>query len=187
MTSSTRAKLDRLRGQLTHHRQQAREEKAHLAEAKLHLQTVQSAQEFLQQAAQGVQTEAQRQVAQIVSRCLAAVFPEPYRLKIHFERRRGKTEAEFIYVDRSGNHLEPGCTSGGVLDVASLALRLVALVLTMPPARRLLVLDEPWAHVAGENLPRLAALLESLTTELGVQWLIVTHNPQLEIGRTISL
>lgn len=185
--SGIRTELDRLRGQLAHAQQQYREEKEHLAEAKVRLQVVQQAQVFLQQAAQGVQTTAQKQVAQIVSRCLRAVFPEPYQLKIHFERRRGKTEAEFLYVDQQGNHVDPALTSGGVLDVASLALRLVSLMLTLPPLRRLLVLDEPFGHVSAENLPRMGRLLESLSQELGMQFVIVTHSPQLQIGKVIEV
>ena len=88
---------------------------------------------------------------------------------------------------RGGYKLKPSLTSGGVLEVASLALRLSSLMLTLPPARKFISLDEPFGALDAENKPRVAALLESLAKELDVQFLIVTHDPTFRIGKVIEI
>lgn len=143
-------------------------------------------QSILQQLAQQIQQKAHKQIAKVVSKCLSAVFKEPYELRIEFERKRGKTEANFIYL-RDGYKVNPRLTSGGVRDVTALALRLASLVMALPPRRRLLILDEPFKGVSGENLQKVAVLLETLSQDLKCQFILVTHNPTLEVGKVIQL
>ena len=70
---------------------------------------------------------------------------------------------------------------GGVLDVACFALRVASLILTKPPRRRLLILDEPFHFLSLEganghkNLLRARELVHSLAEELGIQFIVVTH------------
>lgn len=148
--------------------------------------SVQAAQEHMQSIAKEIQEKAHRQMATVVSRSLSAVFEEPYELRVEFVERRGKTEAEFVFL-RNGRKVNPRTTSGGVREVTSLALRLAKMVLAMPPARRLLVLDEPFGGVSSSNLKKVAALIEALSEDLGVQFLICTHNDELKIGNVIEL
>ncbi len=149
------------------------------------VQTVTQAQQAIQEVAQQVQQQAHKQVARVVSKCLSAVFEQPYQLKIDFERKRGRTEAEFVYLCE-GRKVAPRQTSGGVLDVAALALRLASLVLTIPQARRLLVLDEPFQGLSSKNLQKMAALIETLAKELDLQIIIVTHDAELQIGKVVE-
>src|SRR5205085_6816592 len=123
-----------------------------------------AARRILQETAEKMQNKAHKQVAKVVSRCLSAVFEEPYELKIQFEQKRGKTEAEFVYI-RNGNEVRPLVTSGGVLSVVGLALRLAGLMMNMPPARKLLILDEPLAGLSKTNLEKMGVLLETLSRE----------------------
>lgn len=144
---------------------------------------IEEAQRILQGIAQTVQTQAHERIARVVSRCLSAVFDEPYTLKIHFDRKRGKTEARLAF-ERDGKEIDPLTASGGgVVALAAFALRLACLVLSRPPLRRLLVLDEPMAQLSADHRDRVRQLLIALTTETGVQALLVTHSPELETGR----
>lgn len=144
------------------------------------------AQQHLQELALVVQQRSHRQISQIVSRCLAAVFDDPYEMKIDFVRLRGKTEARLVYL-KDGREVDPLRTSGGVLDVSALALRLAQLMLSMPQSRKLLVLDEPLKGVSAANLPKAAALIETLSKEMGIQIILVTHNEALEVGTVYQL
>ena len=58
-----------------------------------------------------------------------------------------------------------------------------------PPRRRLIVLDEPFKFVSdrGDYRARARDLLDALSTELGFQFVIVTHDPTFEIGKVIDL
>lgn len=145
-------------------------------EARTHLQAV----------AQEVQHKAHSAVAAVVGRCLTAVFERPYALRIEFEKKRGKTEAVFFY-ERDGRRVRPGVASGGVMQVASLALRLASLVMTLPPADKFLTLDEPFLGLHKNNSPRVGALVETLASELDCQFLLATHSESLMFGKVVDL
>ena len=145
------------------------------------------AQEVTQQIAQHTQATAHANIAGTVSRCLAAVFDDPYEFTIDFERKRGRTEAR-LGLRRGGLCVDPlTAAGGGVIDVAAFALRLTALVLTHPQRRRLLILDEPFRFVSREYRPRISAMLNTLAEELGVQFIMVTHIPELVTGVVLEL
>lgn len=159
-----------------------KDEEAGLKEARSKLADAEEAQGVLQELAQGVQQKANTQIAQVGSKCLSAVFENAYKLNITFERRRGKTEADFTY-ERDGRRLIPGVDSGGVLDVTSLSLRLASLAFSLPAGEKFLALDEPFRMVGDKNMQRVALLLEVLAREMGVQFLVATHNKSLDLGK----
>jgi DNA repair exonuclease SbcCD ATPase subunit len=145
------------------------------------------AQQLVQEVAQHVQQQVHNRIAGVVSRCLKAVFDEPYEFKIHFERKRGRTEARLVFV-RDGEEIVPMQGSGGgVIDVAGFALRLACLVLARPAVRRLVVLDEPFKFVSSEYRERVRDLLETLSEEMGIQFVMVTHIPELQTGKVIKI
>lgn len=162
------------------------EEKDRLAKAEALCLAAQEAQQHIQKLAVTVQQDSHRQISKIISRCLAAVFDKPYKLKIEFVRLRGKTEAQLSYV-RDGHEEDPLRTSGGVLDVSALASRITKMILSEPQSRKFLVLDEPMKGVSAANLPKAALLLETLAKEMGIQFLIITHNEELEVGKVYRL
>lgn len=153
------------------------------------VKTAVSCQSILQNIAQNVQQQAHKQIASVVTRCLRAVFEKPYRFRITFERKRGRTEAKLTFV-RDKLELEPldGC-GGGVVDVAAFALRLACLMLRRPKGRRLLVLDEAFRFLSERKdyRVRVRDLLEALAEEMGVQMILVTHDPALEVGKIVEL
>lgn len=146
------------------------------------------AQAVVQGVAQAVQQQAHTQIAAIVTRCLAAVFPNPYKFHIAFERKRGKTEAQLQFIDQNDNTITDPLNEvgGGVIDVAAFGLRLAALVLASKPRRRLLLLDEPFANLSAEYRPVVAELIEELSHELGVQIILVTHYEEFHKGKVVK-
>ncbi len=187
--TNLRKKLDKLHSQyrLTH--QQLRQEKSKLAEARQREQDVLDAQQLVQTVAEGVQQSAHHQLAQVVTRCLKAVFgPEAYEFKINFVKKRGKTEAELVFV-RDGMELEPKTASGGgVVDIAAFALRVSCLLLSMPRNRKLVVLDEPFKMLSKGYRTVTADLLQLLAKELKIQMVIVSHMDELtRIGTEVSV
>ena len=141
-----------------------------------------------QRVALGVQQKAHKDIAGIVSMCLATVFDEPYGLTIDFVRRRGRTEAVLGFLKR-GHRVDPlTAAGGGAVGVAALALRLASLVLARPPGRLLLVTDEPLANLhAPRYRKRARALVEALAAQMGVQFVVVTGEPEFEIGKVVRL
>lgn len=158
-----------------------------LASAKATYGDALEAQKIAQEVARNTQAEASRPIVEIVSRCLAAVFDDPYTFEVRFESRRGVTEIDLVF-NRNGHSIDPmGAAGGGVVDVAAFALRLAILMLARPPVQRTLILDEPFRFVSARDRPRLRALLQQLTEEMDLQIIQVTHIVELAIGNVIEI
>ena len=66
-----------------------------------------------------------------------------------------------------------------MVAVVGFLLRVTLVLLTQPEDRRLLVLDETFAHVSEEYLPAVSGFLRDLVEETGLQIIMVTHQPEL--------
>ena len=145
------------------------------------------AQQIAQAVAETIQEAAHEKIAGVVSRCLAAVFEEPYEFHIRFEHARGRTEAKLVFV-REGQEINPiDASGGGVVDVAAFALRLSCLMLTRPACCRVVVLDEPFKFVSADRRGNVRTMLENLSKDLEVQFIMVTHIEELRCGTVIEI
>lgn len=183
-----RGKLNNLIQQRNYARTKVKEEKEKLREAKENLSDSLTARKILQQAAELVQVSAHKKISSVVTRCLRTVFgPQAYEFRIKFEQKRGKTGARLLFV-RNGLEIDPRTAAGGgVLDVASFALRLSCLVLAKPYKRRLLVVDEPFKMLDSDKVPIVRELLLTLAKEMKIQIVMVTHNEELKCGKVIEV
>ena len=147
----------------------------------------QEARSVVTNIAQQVQENAHQQIAAVVTSALEAVFDDPYEFVIRFERKRNRTEAvlEFTRDDNPVNPLE--AAGGGVVDVAAFALRVACMTLSKPRIRSLLVLDEPFRFVSRNYRERLRDLIQTLSERLEIQFVIVTHIDELELGKVVRL
>lgn len=149
--------------------------------------TLNDCQELAQIVAQSIQQQAHSMIAKVVSKCLETIFDEPYEFQIVFERKRGKTEARLVF-ERDGMEIDPMTASGGgVLDVASFALRLAAITLTKPHCRKVIIMDEPFRFVSENYRPKIKELLQDLSKEYGFQFIMVTHIKELVCGTNVDL
>lgn len=184
-----REQLAELKSQYNYAKRQVNEETKNIETISSQIKDIEDAQKLTQQVAQTVQERVHNRIASIVTRCLETVFgDEAYTFQINFTRKRGRTEAELLFV-RDGVELDSPIESsgGGPLDIASFALRLVGLVLCQPPKRRLLVLDEPMKFVSREYRHHVRSMLETISHEMDVQIVMVTHTPEFAIGKVIEL
>ena len=182
-----RKTVNRRLGELQAARAEVTAATAALEEAGERQESLKGALVVAQAVAQEVQERAHRQIADVVSRSLEAVFDEPYCFKIKFEQKRGRTEASLVF-DREGEEVDPMTASGGgVIDVASFALRISCLMLSRPPLRRLIVADEPFRFVSAEYRPRVRALVETLAKEMDCQFVIVTHQEEMKMGTVVEV
>lgn len=180
-----RAKLDVLLAQCKHHCQCVAQEQRALTDATSHLQYAEEAQQILQQTAKTVQESAHKQIAEVVSMCLEAIFDDPYQFEIVFEKKRGRTEAKLLFI-RDGHYVDPmTAAGGGPKDVATLALRLARIVLARPYRRRFLVLDEPMSHLKPYSYygSRIIDLFNRLATEQNIQIVMVNNIKDYQTGK----
>ena len=167
-----------------------KQEKANLKSAQNLLADTEEAQHIIQHVAQTIQQQAHNRIAGVVSKCLETVFvgEDVYGFKIHFDRKRGRTEARLV-LTKNGHEIEDPLDfdSGGVCEVAAFALRLSCLVLSKPRLRKVILFDEPFKSISVDYLDNVRILMNKLSEEFGVQFIIVTHISQLETGKVIRL
>lgn len=187
MIETYRKKLTPLLAEFHHAEKEIETEQNNLEAAIERLANVEQAQKLVQQVAEHTQEEVHKQIASVVSRCLETVFEIPYEFKILFTQKRGKTEAELVFV-RNGKTVDPTTAAGGgVIDVASFALRLACLILDRPKKRRLLIADEPFRFLDKTRRPAMKGLLETLCEEMKLQIIMVTHSEDFMIGKVVEL
>lgn len=187
LASDYREEVNRLLLQHNNARAVYKEARKQYSAAKQSLRTQEEAQTVVQHVAQEVQENTHSKIAAVVSKCLQAVFDDPYEFKIHFEQKRGKTEARFVFC-RDGEEISPiDASGGGVVDVAAFALRVSSLVMSKPKLRRILVFDEPFRFVSEEYWERVREMLETISDEMGIQMVQVTHNDELKTGKLFQI
>ena len=165
-----------------------KEKKSELVDIEEHLETLCDARSIIQNVSQEIQRQAHEQITAVVNRCLEAVFDDTYGFRIDFVSKRGRTEANLLLL-KDGHEIEDPMNedSGGVLDIASLALRLSCLVLSKPQLRKVLVLDQPFTNVSEEYHDRVRYLIEGLSEDFGVQFIIVNHVPTYYMGKIVKI
>jgi DNA repair exonuclease SbcCD ATPase subunit len=185
-----RKKVNSLLTNLKVLKKQCKEEQENYVKLENELSYTEEAQQIAQQIAQTIQQQAHKRIAGVVSRCLETVFigEDIYGFRIHFERKRGKTEAKLV-LTKNGHEIEDPmeADSGGVVDVAAFALRLSCIILTKPKLRKFLVLDEPFKFVSEEYRDNVRMLLEGLSKDFKVQFIMITHINELKTGKVVRL
>ena len=140
------------------------------------------AQAIIQLVAQKTQGELEYRLSEIVSLALAAVFEDPYKLKVNFVIQRGKTECVLLF-EKNGETFDPlSSTGGGAVDIAAMALRVAIWSLTQPKTRNVLILDEPFRFLSKEYQIKASLMLKELSEKLSLQIIMVSHSESLIDG-----
>lgn len=143
-----------------------------------------AAQAIIQIVAQKTQEELEYRLSEIVSLALSAVFDDPYKLKVNFVIRRGKTECDLLF-EKNGEIFDPLTSSGGgAIDIAAMALRIAIWTLTQPQPRNVLILDEPFRFLSREYQIKASIMLNELSKKLNpnLQIIMVSHSESLIEG-----
>lgn len=118
-------------------------------------------------------------IASIISHGLSVVFGEPIEVVLETTTFRDTTSMEILIRQNGALSSVLDAKGGSLVQVLGFLWRLFLTVTAQPPLARVLVLDEPFAMVSEEYRPALAELLRELSTRLGVQFLIITHEKEL--------
>lgn len=123
------------------------------------------------------QTEVIKTIQTIASVGLSQVFDEEIELTITPVTRARRVEMDVRVKTGSLETSIMDARGGGLAAVAGFILRASVLLLT-PDVRRILVLDEVFAHLSEEYVPRMAEFLRTLCESTGLQIILVTHQPE---------
>ena len=116
----------------------------------------------------------------IVTYALHYIYGSGYEFKLSFGRRGNLSELKFLL--KTPNCEEPldllDSSGGGVLDVVSLAIRVVLLQLTHQNTKTYLLLDEPFKHLSVEYLSKAENFLHVINKKLNKQIILITHKQE---------
>lgn len=106
---------------------------------------------------------------------LTSVFGEKIELKIKQVTRARRVEVDIAIVTDGLETTVLDARGGGLAAITAFLLRVTVLLLTRG-ARRLLVLDEPFAHLSSEYAPRAAEFVAELAEKTSTQIVMITHD-----------
>ena len=182
-----RQKLERKKGKRDHIKKQISSAEKSIALHKGKLIHAQKGQLILQIVAQETQEQLEYRLNELVSLAQTAVFEdEAYALNMQFNIKRGKTEAQPLFVKHGKTRRPMYGTGFGAVDIAALILRptLWSLEERAKRKRPTFIFDEPLRHLNDptENLHRKASqMLRDISKKVnakegGIQMIIVTQN-----------
>lgn len=135
------------------------------------------AQALIQTVAKETQETLVFQINDVVNTALNTCFPDEYEFKAEFEIKRNKTEAKLVFL-KNGFEIDPlQASGGGVVDVASLGLRVAAWSLSNND--NVLLIDEGFKFLSRDLQPRMAEILQEISKKLNLQIIQVSHSPDL--------
>ncbi len=125
------------------------------------------------------QDEVRNLIQSLVTKVLQSIFDESYSFVVEDTINRNKPES-FLWVqigDKKYSLKEE--LGGGVVDAVSFALRVVMWALSSPRTADVIILDEPMKFVSKDKLNLLGQMLKRLSEELGIQFIMVSHEGEL--------
>jgi DNA repair exonuclease SbcCD ATPase subunit len=139
--------------------------------------SLENSQAFIQLIAQKTQEQLQFHIEDVVQLALDTCFPGEYEFKIDFTIKGHRTIANLFFLS-DGKPVSPiDASGGGVVDVASFALRIAAW--SLGNSSRVIILDEPFRFLSRDLQPLAGQILKTISQKLDIQFIMVTHNPDI--------
>lgn len=179
--------LENVKFQRKHIKAQIKEDRLELARCEKRAAFLLKAQQFIFELANTMQAQLELKLSLLATMFIQYIYGESYGFRISYKSSRGSTQAHF-YILKNEEPFDPLDESGyGVTDVASLMLRVSALIMleeTGKPLQRVLVLDEPFKNVSKDHRTQVCEVLELLTRDYNFQLIIVSH--EFEYAQTAA-
>jgi len=154
-----------------------------LRQAKTDIETWEQTQLLLGKVSEFARTQVVSRIESVVTAALLAVFGEGYEFRIGMKTVGNQATAEWQVVSNyDGVEVVSGVEDsrgGGIVDIVSLALRLVMLELLRPKPEGPIILDEIAKMVSRTYLSNLGYFLKQYAQKTGRQIIMVTHADQL--------
>ena len=141
---------------------------------------IEKSRNIINMVAKQTQEQFSLKISDLVSSALESVFDNPYTFHAEFVNRRNRTECDLYFV-RDGYRRSPmDASGGGVVNVASSALRIGLLMLSR--YRKVLILDEPTKDLHSKKLKkRMSNFLKEVTKKAGIQLLVFSGDEDAEL------
>lgn len=118
-------------------------------------------------------------IESVVTLSIRYVYDRPFEFKIKLEEKRNNIEAKFVLTEGEDEYEIKGDQGGGMINIISLAIRIVMWKIKEPKTRPFFSFDEPF-YWLGNYIEKAGRMLKYLADELELQILLLTHEPDLK-------
>lgn len=119
-------------------------------------------------------------IEKLISEGLTAVFEVPITFRIKSTTRNRQVNLDFELENEDGTTTDlMDARGGGLVSLCGVLLRVVMVRLMADRVRQIMILDEPLGMLSAEYQPAAGELLRKLAHELGIQIIVVSHNPEM--------
>lgn len=183
--AAARRMVDRQRGEATALAEQGKAMLQEIADLNQIIDLHEKAAHVLTAIGEDRQDRAQRQIELLVTQGLQTIFDDALTFHLVPGVRAKTPVVDFVVRSTlaDGTVVETdvmAARGGGLAATVGFLLRLVVLLLSRRRQDTVLFLDETFAHVSAEYLPRLIEFLKDLVAKTGVQIVLVTHDESFQ-------
>ena len=116
-----------------------------------------------------------------VTDCIQSVFGDEYEFKMVITSKNNSISATPTFYKDGREETVKASQGGGMLAIASLALRIILMTLLKDPTK-ILILDEAFSALGPENggLERGVQLMNTISEKMGIQCLCITHGDEIK-------
>ncbi len=176
-TKELSAKIAEAKGSRSILRKQYIKVEESLATLRERAEGIDIAQALVQDVAKKTQDQLKMHIEDVVQLALDTCFPDEFDFLLQYEAKRGQTEANLRFL-QDGEEVDPmTAAGGGVVDVASFALRIAAWSLSNTD--NVIILDEPFRYLSRDLQPKAGEILQRLSQDMGLQFVMVTHQQEM--------
>jgi len=172
--------IEQKRGRFQQLQSDKKETELNISELEEERNKIEKSRNIINIVAKQTQEQFSLKISDLVSSALESVFDNPYTFHAEFVTRRNRTECD-LYFMRDGYRRSPmDASGGGVVNVASSALRIGLLMLSR--YRKVLILDEPTKDLHSKKLKkRMSNFLKEVTKKAGIQLLVFSGDEDAEL------
>ncbi len=164
--------------------QSIRSMEADIASMEAYGQALVQAQEVVRELANQARQDFKQEVDGLVTLAVRSVFTEDFSFDLQMTTDGGRLQCRPVVWETIGDvqveYTPKDDMGGSVLDPIGFALRVVLQQFQRNPTRALFLLDEPMKNTGhGELLTQAGRMLAEISHSVGLQLVIITHEPEL--------
>lgn len=125
------------------------------------------------------QDETKRRIESLITLAIRSVFEDKdYTFKIQFETKNNRVYAYPIIMEDDVELDPKEDVAGGVIDIISIAMKIILWHMEDPPHRNTLIIDEPF-RFTGKLVSKAGYMIKYLSENLKIQIIMVSHDDEL--------
>lgn len=161
-------------------RSQIKDKQTKLKHLEKSVKDTEKARWVLNEVIKQTQSHFKDQVEALVTTAIGTVFDRPFEFKLQFNEKPTKTEIQPIIKEGDNEYIPKLEMGGGIIELVSIAFRVVLWSMSDPQPRNVLILDEP-CRMLGNLAERFGDFLTQISKELNLQIIMITHD--VDIGK----